>query len=548
MEGRDVIGRSSTGTGKTAAFGIPMLQLCAQKQLPKSSVLILSTTRELSMQIADEMRKFGKYLQGVSMATVYGGAPMEGQIRQLRTANIVIGTPGRIMDHMRRRTLRLDNLQTIVLDEADEMLNMGFYEDIQTILSEAPEQRQTILFSATMPPQIMKITQEFQTNPEIVAVDGGRKTVDNISQYYYSIPQSSKNDTVKLLLAYHRPKRALVFCNTKKMVDELTALLNDSGFRAVGLHGDLKQSQRTTVMKEFKNGRTNVLIATDVAARGIDVDDVEAVINYDIPQEVEYYIHRIGRTGRAGRQGASYTLAANRNQMYRIREIERYMGAKIEEQPVPTLESIAQKNSDKMLLDIKQRVDENAGYEYRKEIEQLVKDGYDAVDVAAALYARVAGNDKRLAAVKNIRSMENSKKNSFSSALKDGKVWVKVDIGSDDKIGPNFIVGAIVEATGLTSRSIGKINIFSDYTDIEMTAEDAQLVIQAMGSSSKIKGRTVHYSMAKETRQQAQNRRSTQKRDMGAPHRKRKADSRDVNPAAGRVPRKFDKVKRNHTK
>ncbi|XOQ43900.1 MAG: RNA helicase [Clostridium sp.] len=216
LEGKDLIGRSSTGTGKTAAFGIPIVQMTALGSGTRGQVLILSPTRELAMQISNELHKYAKYLSGVSMATVYGGQPMQGQIRQLKTAKIIIGTPGRVMDHLRRKTMTLENLRTVVLDEADEMLNMGFLDDIRTILSQAPEQRQTLLFSATMPPSILAITKDFQTNPAMVAVDKGQKTVDGISQFYYRVPQKDKIDALKLLLEYHRPKRALIFCNTKK--------------------------------------------------------------------------------------------------------------------------------------------------------------------------------------------------------------------------------------------------------------------------------------------------------------------------------------------
>ncbi|MEG1757782.1 MAG: DEAD/DEAH box helicase [Oscillospiraceae bacterium] len=284
LEGLDVTGKSSTGTGKTAAFALPIIQMCADNA-EKSSVLILSPTRELALQTAGEFRKFSKYLEGISVVTVYGGAPMNDQIRMLRTAKIVIGTPGRVMDHLRRRTLKLDNLKVLVLDEADEMLNMGFIDDIKTILLSAPEERQTVLFSATMPKAILDITSQFQKNPILVNIETGAKTALNIAQSFYNIPQAGKLDALKLLLEFHRPQRSLIFCNTKKMVDELTTALCESGFKAAGIHGDLKQSQRQTVMSEFKGGRCTILVATDVAARGIDVEDIEAVFNFDIPQE-----------------------------------------------------------------------------------------------------------------------------------------------------------------------------------------------------------------------------------------------------------------------
>lgn len=488
LEGKDMIGRSSTGTGKTAAFGIPIAQMVAQSDGAKGQVLILSPTRELAIQTSDEVHKFSRYLSRVNIATICGGQPMLGQIHQLRTAQIIIGTPGRIMDHMRRKTLLLSNLKTVVLDEADEMLNMGFLEDIQTILTEAPAERQTVLFSATMPAAIMSITRQFQTNPEMIAVDKGQKTVDNISQFYYSVPQMGKNDALKLLIEYHHPKRSLIFCNTKRMVDELCSVLNDCGFKSIGLHGDLKQSQRNQVMKDFKSGRISILIATDVAARGIDVDDIEAVFNYDIPQENEYYIHRIGRTGRAGKTGASYTLAAGRTQLMKVHTLERFMGGKIEEAPVPTLEDIRARHIEKFCSDIKQMVDDKSGSEWIKFLDDLEAEGYHSKDIAAALCSKISGKNKKLVAVKNIR------KNEMIPANR-GRVWLNIDIGSNDKIDANFVLGTIADATGLPSKAIGKIYIFSDYINIEMAPEDANLAIRKM-ANTVIKQRTIHVTIA----------------------------------------------------
>ena len=500
MTGKDMIGRSSTGTGKTAAFGIPCIQMAHQNAWAKSSVLILSPTRELAVQISEELRKFSKYMGGVSVATVYGGQPMDGQIRQLKTAKIVVGTPGRIMDHLRRKTLKLDNLKTVVLDEADEMLNMGFHEDIVTILTGAPEDRQTVLFSATMPPAILRLTKDFQRDPELVAVDGGVKTAINIEQSYFVVPQSGKNDAVKLLLEFHKPKRALIFVNTKKMADELSASLNDVGFKSTALHGDLKQSQRNTVMQEFKAGRSRILIATDVAARGIDVEGIEAVINYDIPQDNEYYVHRIGRTGRAGNKGASFTLAANRGQIMRIRDIERFLKTSIKEDAIPSLESILESQKEKQSESIKKMLGEKADDSSRAFIEGLVAEGFDAIEVAAILYAKTLSKNTRLARVNNIKKSDAPKRaatNNFSRNS-EGRVWVKVDIGNNDKIGPNFIVGAIVEATTLSASAIGKINVFNDYADIDMTKEDAAEVIRTM-VGTKIRQKPVVFSLSDKT-------------------------------------------------
>lgn len=527
LQGKDMIGRSSTGTGKTAAFGIPIVQMVAQSDGEKGQVLILSPTRELAMQTSDEVHKFSKYLQKVNIATICGGQPMDGQIRQLRGAQIVIGTPGRVMDHMRRRTLTLNHLKTVILDEADEMLNMGFLEDIQTILTESPENRQTVLFSATMPPAIMSITKQFQTNPEIIAVDKGQKTVDNISQFYYNVPPTSKNDAIKLLLEYHRPKRSLIFCNTKKMVDELSAALNDSGFKSIALHGDLKQSQRNQVMRDFKSGRSSILIATDVAARGIDVEDVEAVFNYDIPQENEYYIHRIGRTGRAGKIGASYTIASGRAQLMRVHTLERFMNAKIAEAPVPKLEDIRVRRIEKFSVELKQMVDEKSGQEWVHFVDKLEKEGYSAKDIAAVLCAKLAGKDKRLATVKNVRIAE-------AAVYSPDRVWVNLDIGYNDKIDANYILGILLDTSGLSSKAIGKIYIFSDYTNIEMSPENANAVIRKM-ANCKMKQRTVHVTMASKSREQICERKLKEKKygsGQGRPRQRGYGSQRGAKPDA----------------
>lgn len=489
LEGKDLIGRSNTGTGKTAAFGIPVVQMVAQSNQEKGQVLVLSPTRELAMQTGTEIRKFAKYVQNVKVAVVCGGESMTMQIRQLHTAQIIVGTPGRIMDHMRRRTLTLENLKTVILDEADEMLNMGFVEDIQTILGQAPESRQTVLFSATMPPAILKITKEFQTSPQMIATDNGQKTVDNIAQYYCNVPRLEKTNALKLLLEYHRPKRALVFCNTKKTVDELCAQLRESGFQAAGLHGDLKQNQRNQVMSDFKAGHTAILIATDVAARGIDVEDVDAVFNYDIPDEDEYYIHRIGRTGRAGKKGASYTLAASRTQLRRLHSLEKFMDSRIEEAPVPKTEDIQERHLKKFRGNIKRLLDENSGSEWTPFVDELEQNGYDAKKVAAVLCKIIYEKNKSLRTLKNVQAVKQD-------AFEPAKTRLNINIGTDSKINANFIVGTIVEATGLPISAVGKIDLYRDHTVVEMAPAHANLVLEKM-NGYKMKQRAIHITVLK---------------------------------------------------
>ncbi len=337
MEGRDMIGQAQTGTGKTAAFGIPLLQKIDPED-KKIQAIILLPTRELAIQVAEEIRRLAKFMHKIKVLPVYGGQDIGRQIRSLKEGvQVVIGTPGRVMDHMRRRTIRVDHVHTAVLDEADEMLNMGFLEDMETILSQLPQERQTVMFSATMPSAIADIAKRFQHEPVMVRVVKKELTVPEVTQYYYEVKPKNKVEVLCRLMDLYSPKLSVVFCNTKKGVDELVQALQGRGYFAEGLHGDLKQEQRDRVMNGFRNGRTEILVATDVAARGIDVDDVEAVFNYDIPQDDEYYVHRIGRTGRAGRVGKAFSLVVGK-EVYKLRDIQRYCKTKIIPQAITSLD------------------------------------------------------------------------------------------------------------------------------------------------------------------------------------------------------------------
>ncbi|MDE5931925.1 MAG: DEAD/DEAH box helicase, partial [Lachnospiraceae bacterium] len=293
LSGKDVIGQAQTGTGKTAAFGIPILEKIDPENKGLQAV-ILCPTRELAMQAADELRKFAKYLHGIKVLPIYGGQDIVRQIKNLKGGvQIIVGTPGRVMDHMRRHTIKMEQVHTVVLDEADEMLNMGFREDIEAILGEMPEERQTGLFSATMPRPILEITKKYQKDAVFLKMTPKEVTIPLIKQAYYMVRHQDKEEVLCRLMDYYDPSRALIFCNTKRMVDELTEHLKARGYEVEGLHGDLSQNQRDTVMNLFKGGRAAVLIAPDDAARGIDVDNVEAVFNFDVPEDIEYYVHRI---------------------------------------------------------------------------------------------------------------------------------------------------------------------------------------------------------------------------------------------------------------
>lgn len=490
VQGIDVVGRSNTGTGKTAAFGIPAVESITESDRRSVAVLILCPTRELAIQACEEIKKFAKYKKLVKAAAVYGGASMERQIMELkRGANIVIGTPGRIMDHIRRRTLKLENLRTVILDEADEMLNMGFREDIETILSAVPEDRQTVLFSATMPPEILAITEKYQRDPVQVKIKSAQKTVELIDQYWFMVAMGRKTDALKLLLAAYSPESAMVFCNTKKMVDELTEELVKSGIRAAGLHGDMKQVQRTQVMNSFKSRTTAVLVATDVAARGIDVSGIDAVFNYDLPQDNEYYIHRIGRTGRAGRKGTAYNLITSRRQQYDLKDIARYIKAEITELPLPDKKEVIERKTEALMNEI-------AGY---PEADEKV---YDILDKLAA-----KGIDYREAAARLInarlgKEIEGLPEFDMPKPLKKGKrngaktVRIDLNIGRSKRIAPNFILGALVDATGMSGQDFGKIDIYDTHTTVEVPESEYDYIIDNT-NPMKINGHKVEVKLFK---------------------------------------------------
>ncbi len=393
LSGKDVIGQAQTGTGKTAAFGIPILEKIDPENKGLQAV-VLCPTRELAMQAADELRKFAKYLHGIKVLPIYGGQDIVRQIRNLKGGvQIIVGTPGRVMDHMRRHTIKMEQVHTVVLDEADEMLNMGFREDIETILKEMPEERQTGLFSATMPKPILEITKKYQKDAVFLKMTPKEVTIPLIKQAYYMVRHQDKEEVLCRLMDYYNPARALIFCNTKRMVDELTEHLKARGYEVEGLHGDLSQNQRDTVMNLFKGGRAAVLIATDVAARGIDVDNVEAVFNYDVPEDIEYYVHRIGRTGRAGKTGRSFTLVTRR-EIQKLREIERICHTKIRERKIPSAADITERKADKILREAEAVIREQNIEKALQFVEERSALGsYSALQYAAAFMKMKLGDE-----------------------------------------------------------------------------------------------------------------------------------------------------------
>ena len=487
MSGVDVIGQAQTGTGKTASFGIPVLHKVDPNN-KKTQVIILSPTRELAIQVADEIRKLAKYMHGVKILPVYGGQEISRQIKALKGgAQIIIGTPGRVMDHLRRKTIRCEAVNTIVLDEADEMLNMGFREDIETVLEYIPGEHQTVLFSATMPKPILDITRKYQHDAVNIKVVKKELTVANIDQYYYDVKRKDKVDVLTRLLDYYNPKLSLVFCNTKKMVDELATELSGRGYSAEGLHGDMKQSQRDRVMNNFRKGKTDILIATDVAARGIDVDDVEAVFNYDLPQDDEYYVHRIGRTGRAGRCGKAFSFVKGK-EVYKLKDIQRYCKTKILAQPIPSTDDVAQIKAENIMEQIGTIIEEENLSDMIELIEKQVNEAdYTAMDIAAAFLYQAMGAGES--------SSEKEEYDFVNTGAEEGMVRLFINIGKKDKIKPGDILGAIAGESGMPGRLVGAIDMFDKYTFVEVPREYGKEVLNAM-KHAKIKGKAVNMEPA----------------------------------------------------
>lgn len=488
MSGRDVIGQAQTGTGKTAAFGIPLLQKIDPKNR-KLQAIVLCPTRELAIQVADEIRRLCKFMHGIKVLPVYGGQDISIQIRSLKGGvQLVIGTPGRVMDHLRRHTLKFDELHTIVLDEADEMLNMGFREDIETILKDAPQERQTILFSATMPQPILDITRNYQKDAVMVRVVKKELTVKNIDQYYYEVKQKNKEEVLSRLIDMYNPKLSLVFCNTKKRVDELTEALKGRGYFAEGLHGDLKQSQRDRVMKGFRTGKTEILIATDVAARGIDVDDVEAVFNYDLPQDDEFYVHRIGRTGRAGRVGKAFTFVVGR-EVYKLKDIQRYCKTKIYAQPVPSLNDVTAIRLEKVMEEIEEIIKNEDLRSMMRVIErQINEEDYTAMDIAAAFLKKYMGEFEQ-------NTLSKREDNFGDTGAEEGMVRLFINIGKKQKVRPGDILGAVAGESGIPGKLVGTIDMYDKYTFVEVPRENAADVLRAM-KNTKIKGKSINVEPA----------------------------------------------------
>lgn len=554
LAGNDIIGQAKTGTGKTAAFGIPVIE-AIEPNTGTVQALIMCPTRELAMQVSEEIIKLSKFKRGIRVLAVYGGSSMFNQIKDLkRGVEIVVGTPGRIMDHMERRTLNLSHIKQVVLDEADEMLNMGFRDDIEHILSQTPAARQTIFFSATMPKPILDLTRKYLNNPQHVAIAGKELTVNAIEQRYFEIKEKDKLVATTRLIDIHAPKLTLVFSNMKVKVDEIVTGLNQAGYKAESLHGDMAQAARTKVMGAFRSGRVKILVATDVAARGIDVDDIDMVINYDIPLDTEYYVHRIGRTGRAGREGKAYSLVTPRDRGA-IREIERFAKITIEKGNFPTSREVAEKKKEGFFKSIITTIDAGKLTQYVTWEEELINLGYSKVDIAAALMkmsferdfpmlganseietshssgrereerggdrdrgrgfgsdrggrdnrpsSRQSGERSGFGGRSNNSNGGNERADRGRSSFNDNSNMKRlfINLGRNEKISPRDVVGAIAGECGLSGKSIGDIDIYDKFTFVNVPESDAKRVIQIMGKSN-IKGNKLRITFAEDSKVQ----------------------------------------------
>lgn len=386
ITGKDVAGQAQTGTGKTAAFAIPVLERINPKSRNVQAI-VLCPTRELAVQVTGEFIKLARFMDGVHITPVYGGQMIQRQFKQLQAGTqIVVGTPGRVIDHLKRGTLSLDHLQMIVLDEADEMLNMGFREDIELILGYSSEtkERQTIMFSATFSPAIKNIMKNFFHEPEMIRIDEKVTTASGVRQFVVEARDSMRTEGICRLMDIHNYKLALIFCNTKIGCDDLVSQMQARGYASDALHGDMSQNVRDKVMNKFRQGHIEVLIATDVAARGLDVDDVDAVFNYDIPHDPEYYVHRIGRTGRAGKSGVAYTFASGRK-MRNISFIERKIKTRIETIPLPSMKEVEASRLNAFMDEITRTLETGGLRPYIEQIEAIASNNFTPIEVAAAL-------------------------------------------------------------------------------------------------------------------------------------------------------------------
>jgi ATP-dependent RNA helicase DeaD len=489
LTGNDVLGQAQTGTGKTAAFALPLLNRLnpASKHV---QALVMAPTRELAIQVCDAITQFGKYT-GVKVLPVYGGASYERQIKGLKQGvNIVVGTPGRLLDLINRSALNLSQVEYLVLDEADEMLNMGFLEEVEAIIQQTPATRQTALFSATLPKPIRKMANQYLNNPVEVIIQHKKMTVENTEQRYYLVREDDKIAALVRLFEMEEIKNALIFTRTKVRAADLAEALMEKNYLVEALHGDLKQETREKVLGRFRKGLTQVLVATDVAARGLDIDDISHVINFDIPYDAEDYVHRIGRTGRAGRTGVAVTFVNSKEQRL-IREIERYTCQPMILAKLPTVKEVLARRDELFTDQLVTRLALEETQQGRELVEQIINYGYDPIEIAAAAI-QMARETQKLPAIDEIKSLETpttrektkvaGKQHRRSNGYEPGMVRLSINVGKTHDIKPRNIVGAIANRVGIPGSAIGEIDIQKQKTYLDVSEEYVEDVVRKMGN------------------------------------------------------------------
>jgi len=504
MEGKDIVGQSNTGTGKTAAYAIPILEKI-DKELKMPQALVLLPTRELAVQVANEVRKIGKYMDGIKTVTVYGGADIKDQINKLKAgAQIIAGTPGRIIDLIERHVIKLGEIKITVLDEADEMLKMGFREDIELILGKIDHSVQSLLFSATIPDDIKKIINKFLHSPVSVKVLREGITAKEVKQSYFLVKHSDKVEALARLIDTYTPKLTLVFCNTKRGVDELYDQLVYKGYNCDKIHGDIKQSQRLDTLNKFNNGLIEILIATDVAARGLDIKEVELVINYEVPSKEDYYVHRIGRTGRAGKEGASFTLASAK-ELRKIEDIEKYTKKSIRKRTIPTVDKVNEVKQDKFIRGIVSVIESGDLGENIELAGKLMDKGYDAETVIAAMIKKL---------VKFDLSEERDLNDVLPERRKRGEVKLEnterfhVNLGKKQGIRPGDILGAVAGECDIPGYDIGEIEVLDNFSFFTASKDHKHRILDRM-NRSQIKGMDVAVELSKEKKSRFAREKST---------------------------------------
>jgi ATP-dependent RNA helicase DeaD len=506
LAGKDLVGLSATGSGKTAAFALPALTLL-DVATPYPQVLILCPTRELAVQVCEEVHRLGAKLVGLHATPVYGGAPMDRQLRALKSgAQLIVGTPGRLLDHLRRGSFDPSRIKLAILDEADRMLDMGFKDEMDELLAALPAERQTLFFSATMNPGVSRLIQNFGKSPEILEIHQKARTVSTVEQSYFEVRQRSKVEVLSRILDMEPPRLAIIFCNTKRSVDECTEDLVNRGYAADRLHGDITQQMRERVLKRFREGSVELLVATDVAARGLDIDEIDMVFNYDLPTDPEDYIHRIGRTGRAGRSGRAISFVFGR-EIYRLQSIERYTRQVIRRERIPSVEQVEGRRADLIFDALKERLETGKFHSYQDNIDRLLEQGHTPTDIAGAAVTMLReANGREGSLIEEDREADRPARREprpmspredrgprerddrgprpergfgrGPAATEPGMARLFLSLGKAHGLMPKDVVGMMYREAGLPDGSLGRITLFPKHTLVDVPQDLASQVME----------------------------------------------------------------------